>query len=370
VVKLQLLGEFYDKICFPACSSAEQQGMPCRSFVFSRPALKRKRQGKGVRMKRFAVSGLMVSLLLAMAAGSCHLAGEPGVSAGAGTLVISLGSGSGEPRAITNGTDLPAETRAALRYQLTLTGPGNEVLEKTLTAGEGSLTLTIAVGEWSVDAKAWFEDGLAGTGSHAFTVTPGPNSVRVPMKINHGYFDITLPPAASTRHGAVTASFPAAFPGTTITLTVTPDPGYMLKAGTLKYHDGSDHPVSGPPYTFPMPEADATISAEFKPEDNAIIALETDRTVTVTAEHSAGHTPPTEISWSADESVTFTLDSSGYTADAKTLKWFVNNEEKPGTGNSLVIKAKDYMKRQYTLTVMVKQDNQWYSTETGFTVTE
>jgi formylglycine-generating enzyme required for sulfatase activity len=82
------------------------------------------------------------------------------------------------------------------------------------------------------------------------------------MYINGGYFDITAD--SSVSNGTVTANFDAAFPETTVTLTVTPDTGYTLKAGSVTYNDGSDHGIAGPPYTFIMPAADVTMRAEFE----------------------------------------------------------------------------------------------------------
>lgn len=61
--------------------------------------------------------------------------------------------------------------------------------------------------------------------------------------------------------GTITATPSEAEPGTRIVLTVTPNAGMRLSAGTLKYSDGSDHAISGT--TFVMPEANVTVSAEF-----------------------------------------------------------------------------------------------------------
>jgi formylglycine-generating enzyme required for sulfatase activity len=149
---------------------------------------------------------------------------------------------------------------AALRYEVTLNGPGGEVLERTVTGGE-TLNLTVPLGEWRITAKAYKEDGLAGTGNLSLTVVPGHNPVEVPMYINGGYFDITAD--SSVSNGTVTADFDAAFPETTVTLTVTPAAGYTLKAGSVTYNDGSDHNIAGPPYTLTMPAADVTVRAEF-----------------------------------------------------------------------------------------------------------
>jgi formylglycine-generating enzyme required for sulfatase activity len=75
----------------------------------------------------------------------------------------------------------------------------------------------------------------------------------------------TIAAASGMTGGTVTANFSAAFAGTTISLTAVPAPGSFLKTGTFKYNDGSDHVVSGPPYTFTMPAGDITVAAEFFP---------------------------------------------------------------------------------------------------------
>jgi hypothetical protein len=320
-------------------------------------------------MKKFGLMLIAAALVTSVLGGCDFLTGpdEP-VGSGGGNLVISFGKGAG--RAITSGANLPEDVLEALRYELTLTGPGDEVIAKTVYSGE-NIKLTVALGVWRIDVRAYKEDGLAGTQSVSLTVVPGVNAVSVPMKINGGYFNIAVDSAASG--GTVTASFDAAFPDTTITLTVTPDEGYVLKSGSLKYRYGdSDYTPdgSGPTYTFAMPASDVAVSAFFSRPIGFVVEGPRDEAalVKVTAVHSGGNTPPTEISWQAGESVTFTLDSSGYTAEAGNLKWLVEGEVKAGTGNSLTIDARDYVQRSYGLTVMIKLNDLWYSADSGFTV--
>jgi hypothetical protein len=120
-----------------------------------------------------------------------------------------------------------------------------------------------------------------------------------------------------------------------------------------------------------MPAADVTVGAEFELLSSGVyITIEgpRDEAVAIIVRHSAGHTPPTTISRSAGESVTFTLDSPDYSQEALDLLWFVEGELKTGTGNSLTINAVDYVERIYSLVVMIKVDAQWYSAETFFTV--
>jgi hypothetical protein len=136
------------------------------------------------------------------------------------------------------------------------------------------------------------------------------------------------------------------------------------------YNDGSDHAIAGPPYTFTMPASDVTVSAAFEPSFDITIEGPQDKTIVISAAHSGNREPATTISWSAGEWLAFTVENSGYSAEAGNLLWFVEGEEKTGTESSLTIHAKDYVKRTYRLTVMIKADDQWYSTDTVFRVVE
>jgi uncharacterized repeat protein (TIGR02543 family) len=262
-------------------------------------------------MKR-GLAGLVFSLLIFIGFGSCDLLTEPGGPEGGGNLVISLGAGAG--RAVTSGTDLPGDVLAALRYEVTLTGPGGEVLEREVTGG-GTLNLTVTPGEWRIDAKAYKEDGLAGTGSLLFTVAPGHNAVEVPMHINGGYFDIAVD--SSMSNGTVTADYDAAFPETAITLTVRPEAGYVLKAGTLTYnYGGSGHEPSGSGliYAFTMPAADVTVGAAFEPLPPGTYSI------TPAASVSHGTVNPDVGFAAAGATVTLTITPDpGYTLHAGTV---------------------------------------------------
>lgn len=64
-------------------------------------------------------------------------------------------------------------------------------------------------------------------------------------------------------HGSIVASSVYAEEGAIIDLIITPDPGYRLQAGTLKYTDGSsDTKIKGT--SFVMPASDITITAKFE----------------------------------------------------------------------------------------------------------
>ncbi|MDR1625107.1 MAG: hypothetical protein LBT33_01085, partial [Spirochaetia bacterium] len=162
-------------------------------------------------MKKFVIMVLVAALAL----GACGFVMGPEEPAGGGegNLSVSLGREGAPPagKAITSGADLPPDVLAALRYELVLSGPGGEVLEKTVIGGQG-LSLTAALGQWRIDARAFQQDVLAGTGSLAFAVGPGRNSVLVPMYMSGPCYTITPDPAMT--HGTLRTNFTAAFPGT------------------------------------------------------------------------------------------------------------------------------------------------------------
>jgi len=98
---------------------------------------------------------------------------------------------------------------------------------------------------------------------------------------------------AETPGGKITASHNEARPGTLITLTITPDEGKRLKAGTLKYDDVV---IEG--RTFRMPAKDIVITAEF--EDKPVL------------ESIAVTTPPDKTAYTVGE----TLDLTGMVVTA------------------------------------------------------
>jgi hypothetical protein len=175
--------------------------------------------------------------------------------------------------------------------------------------------------------------------------------------------------------GAITA-VPIALSGSSIDFTVTPATDYILKSGTLKCSDGTnDLPITGtePDYAFAMPASDITISAFFNRVLGFTVEIPTDKAlaVTITMTHSAEADPVTNISWSGDESILFTVEDSGYTVEDGNLQWIENGVEiLTASGNSHTIEARNYVQRSYTVTVMIKEDGQWYSREIPFKVTE
>jgi len=75
---------------------------------------------------------------------------------------------------------------------------------------------------------------------------------------------VTIGPLSN---GTITANPTTAVSGTTINLTITPAPGKQLKAGTLKYNNGTDHAISAT--SFLMPGSAVTVTAQFEDVNQA-----------------------------------------------------------------------------------------------------
>jgi formylglycine-generating enzyme required for sulfatase activity len=129
----------------------------------------------------------------------------------AGTGILSIGFDAGGRRAAVP-TD---EELAALRYDLVLTGPGDQKITVSLDPGQ-TFNEQVALGEWDIEAKAYnSDDVLIGRGSATVTVKAGKNEARVWMEPTPAY-GISLSSSG-------TYTFPAAFVGygTLIPHTVT-----------------------------------------------------------------------------------------------------------------------------------------------------
>ena len=114
-------------------------------------------------------------------------------------------------------------------------------------ANETSATTTFIMPATDVEIEANFEKNAStGTGTGATT------------------YPITV---KSAKNGDVTASHKTASKGTTVTLTVDPDKGYLLD--TLTVLDGKDKEIKltekNGKYTFVMPDSKVTVAATFKP---------------------------------------------------------------------------------------------------------
>ena len=119
-------------------------------------------------------------------------------------------------------------------------------------ANETSATTTFIMPAENVEVKAIFEKNSSTGGGGGGGVTTYPITVK------------------SAKNGDVTASHKSASKGTTVTLTVDPDKGYVLD--TLTVLDGKDKEIKltekNGKFTFTMPASKVTVEAMFKAAGN------------------------------------------------------------------------------------------------------
>jgi hypothetical protein len=181
--------------------------------------------------------------------------------------------------------------------------------------------------------------------------------------------------------GIITAQVAAASTDS-VNFKLEPSSGYKISYLSVT---SDNNPVNSDSadgnYTFTMPNGDVTIKAEFVQATGITIEGPQDETINVTVINRKADDPDSmEISFTANETLTFTVDDSAYTVDGGTLRWFIDgaeiilgNENDPASvnGSSLIISADSYNPRVYSLLVMVKAANGlWYSADKSFTVTE
>ena len=153
-----------------------------------------------------------------------------------------------------NGTASASPAKAVAGTEITLSAKAKSGYHfKEWQVVKGGMTITnnkFTMPADDVEVKAIFEKNAStGTGTGATT------------------YPITV---KSAKNGDVTASHKSASKGTTITLTVDPDKGYLLD--TLTVLDGKDKEIKltekNGKYTFTMPDSKVTVAATFKAEQS------------------------------------------------------------------------------------------------------
>ena len=147
--------------------------------------------------------------------------------------------------------------------------------------------------------------------------------------------------------GTITPNVFQAFPGDTVSLTVTPDTDKQLTAGTLHYTDGAgDHAISGT--SFVMPESDVTVSAEFEPKQY---------TVSVAA-LTGGSITPDKTTAVSDETVGLTVSAdAGKQMKPGTLVYADDSGSHAITGASFMMPQSDVViSAQFEIPVSITTD--------------
>lgn len=158
----------------------------------------------------------------------------------------------------------PVDTSYSL-YRYTTVGTGNGwYFYKTVTMSKTENSLTFSSlfdGQYKIvqNLPQFYSDNYSGT-SYTTTLSGGSSATASFTDTEGSKYNVTIP---QTSGGALAVSPTSAYQGETVSVTVTPDTGNRLTAGTLKYNDGSsDYAISGTSFT--MPGKSVAVSAEFE----------------------------------------------------------------------------------------------------------
>ena len=166
------------------------------------------------------------------------------------------------PPGITGPTAMTLTEGYAATSSGTFTVTGTPAPSVTKTSGDAAITWNGATMRLDIDAglpagsypvELTASNGITPDASHTFTLTVT-NPVYYSIQIN------------ASGGGSVNADRMSAYPGETVTLTLTPNTGYTLTSITVISRDGM-HSVSttgtGNTRTFTMPAANVTVTAYF-----------------------------------------------------------------------------------------------------------
>ena len=158
--------------------------------------------------------------------------------------------------------------------QITFDGNGGKPANSTMTTtGKKLASLPIATRSGRYSFDGWYTKKNGGTKITTATLFDKDTTVYAHWTYtgSTGGGVTTYPiTVKSAKNGDVTASHKSAAKGTTITLTVDPDKGYVLD--TLTVLDGKDKEIKltekNGKYTFTMPASKVTVAAMFKAEQS------------------------------------------------------------------------------------------------------
>ena len=159
------------------------------------------------------------------------------------------------------------------RYTITFNGNGGTPSVTSMTTIDQKLPeLPIATRSGRYSFDGWYTEKNGGTKITTATVFDKNTTVYAHWTYTGSTGGVTTYPITvkSAKNGDVTASHKSAAKGTTITLTVDPDKGYVLD--TLTVLDGKDKEIKltekNGKYTFTMPASKVTVAAMFKAEQS------------------------------------------------------------------------------------------------------
>jgi hypothetical protein len=273
-----------------------------------------------------AKTGAAVTLTVSPAAGYAVKAGTLTVTAAGGAVAVS-GSGTTYTftmpgSAVTVGVEF--EVLPEGFYTITV----NPVTGGTVSANKANakagdtvvLAVTASTGYVLKAGTVKVNDGavtVSGSGAaYSFEMPAGHVTVSAEFEVQKAAPVEYTVSVTAPEHGKISASPAKAAAGTTITLTVTPEEGYQLQAGSLKANDTAVT-VSGTSYTFVMPAAAVTVTGAFEalPPGEYTVLIDKEGEGTIEADVSKA---------TAGATVTLTVTpETGWRLQADTLK--VNN---------------------------------------------
>lgn len=157
-----------------------------------------------------------------------------------------------------NGGDLPAETENSPYAAQTVS------LNGKITQPAAPTKSGYRFSGWYYNGSAWnFEDGVT---------APMILTAQWSRKSSGGSPSYAVT-AAETKHGAVALSAQSAKRGSTVTVTVTPDSGYVLESLAVVDGSGNEQKLTDlgeGRYTFTMPSGKVEVKATFQ-EDNSVL---------------------------------------------------------------------------------------------------
>lgn len=157
-----------------------------------------------------------------------------------------------------NGGDLPAETENS-PYAAQTVSLNGKITQPTAPTKSG-----YRFSGWYYNGNAWnFEEGVT---------APMILTAQWSRKSSGGSPSYAVT-AAETKHGAVALSAQSAKRGSTVTVTVTPDSGYVLESLAVVDGSGNEQKLTDlgeGRYTFTMPSGKVEVKATFQ-EDNSVL---------------------------------------------------------------------------------------------------
>jgi hypothetical protein len=182
---------------------------------------------------RSLCTGAIRAVLVLVAAATLAVCAPPLDTRNEGNLRIVLAGGSSA-----GARALSPETIAGLSYRLDFSGPNGETLSRTLEPGTQTLILNLTLGDWTIQAEAFNDDGVVyGNGETTVTVEAGRiNDAMIPMReatpedqpkeIMAFSFDGLTPPVegaidADTKTVAVTVPYDTVVTSLVPTITVS-----------------------------------------------------------------------------------------------------------------------------------------------------